>query len=197
MKCFLRPEGSTDDQLAFPTEALFRKRIVILDGVIGDSLTGFGYEMLDLLLALDTEAHEPIKLIIDSPGGITSVGFMLYDTIKTLYSPVYTIGRNCNSMAAIIMAAGEPGHRYVYPDSTIMLHLPFGQLQGDTVVIAIKQTEIEKTKARLVAMLRENGVKKTQEQILQDIDREHWMNGKEAIEYGLADKMVEKGVLYE
>lgn len=147
--------------------------------------------LIDNMIAM---AHEdpaaPIKLIIDSEGGDADSGFQIYDAMNSLSCPVYTIGRSCASMAAILFAAGQNGHRYLYKNSKFMLHLPYGEIRGDSAEIAIKSREIEKVRDDLVKVLIDNGAKKNKEEILADINREKWFNAQEVIDYGIADKII-------
>ena len=194
-KSFPRENSLREDQMMTPYEFLGNKRIVFCYGEIAS----FPYRMdnfssswlIDTMIALDQESQEPIKLIIDSPGGMISAGFTIYDTMKSLRSPVYTIGRNCQSMAVIILAAGMPGKRYLYPHSRIMLHLPVGQVSGDVEDVKLQTKEMDKIKDKIVEALIECGAKKSKNKILENINREFWMSPKEAIDYGIIDGIIE------
>ena len=189
-----RPDGIKDSQIRSVKEYLLAEhRTVFLEGVIRDSrcqLCGHAgdTESANLMLALAAHSSAPIKMFITSPGGMVDTAMMLYDTMKIIDAPIYTVGRFCASAAAILMAAGAK--RYLFPSARMMLHLPSGQLGGTTAEIAIQKEEIDKTQQSLVDALIECGVKKTPRQILKDINREKWFNPKEAIEYGLADEIV-------
>lgn len=190
------------NQMVGPHEFLFSKRILFLYGGIDIVRVDFlgSTWLIDALLALDLKSDRPIKLVINSPGGIIEEGLILYDTIKSLRSPLYTIGRSCQSLAAIILASGTQGHRYLYPNSRIMLHLPFGVLSGDSEEVGIQTKELMQAKNKLVEILIDNGVPKTPKAILKDINREFWLSAEEAIKYGLADKIIDSefwGVLNE
>jgi len=162
-------------------------RILYLDGVIsGDS------SPRQLLGALDTLSHDPIKLFITSPGGDLDTTFLFYDVMKRIQSPVITIGDYCASAAAILLAAGSK--RYLSPHAKVRLHLPAGQMGGDARDWDIQHTQMEKYRKAVVDILRECGVKKSHEEILNDIDRDYWMNAEEAINYGLADKIIDKEI---
>jgi ATP-dependent Clp protease protease subunit len=162
-------------------------RILYLDGVIsGDS------SPRQLLGALDTLSHDPIKLFITSPGGDLDTTFLFYDVMKRIQSPVITIGDYCASAAAILLAAGSK--RYLSPHAKVMLHLPAGQMGGDARDWDIQHKQMEKYRKAVVDILRECGVKKSHEEILNDIDRDYWMNAEEAINYGLADKIIDKEI---
>jgi len=160
-------------------------RTLYLDGVIsGDS------SPRQLLGALDTLSHDPIKLFITSPGGDLDTTFLFYDVMKRIQSPVITIGDYCASAAAILLAAGSK--RYLSPHAKVMLHLPAGQMGGDARDWDIQHKQMEKYRKAVVDILRECGVKKSSEEILLDIDRDYWMSAGEAIDYGLADEILTK-----
>jgi len=162
-------------------------RTLYLDGVIsGDS------SPRQLLGALDTLSHEPIKLFITSPGGDLDTTFLFYDVMKRIQSPVITIGDYCASAAAILLAAGSK--RYLSPHAKVMLHLPAGQMGGDARDWDIQHKQMEKYRKAVVDILRECGVKKSSEEILNDIDRDYWMSADEAIDYGLADEVMTKEI---
>ena len=189
-----RPDKARADQVMDSSEVLFRKRIVFCEGPIGMPMSSPGV-LADHLLALDSFSHDPIKMIIDSPGGGVSSGFSIIDTMQTIESPVWTIGRGCYSIAALILAVGDPGNRYVYPHSKVMLHLPWGKVSGDVEDLKIQTGEALKLKNEIVDILVEFGCTKSKKQILKDIDREWWMSATEAIEYGVADRILLPGVL--
>lgn len=146
----------------------------------------------DCIMAMALESPgTPIKLFIDSPGGDISVGLRLIDIISTVPAPIWTIGMGCYSMAAMVLAAGKHGRRYMLPNSQTMLHLPLGNVSGDQKQIDLFNKEMVKTRDRLVRVLIEGGVKKTEKEILKDIDRELFMDAQQTISYGLADKVVD------
>jgi ATP-dependent Clp protease protease subunit len=151
------------------------------------AITG-GMESHDLLLALDTLSHDPIKLIITSPGGDLDSTFLFYDTMKMVQSPIITIGRYCASAAAILLAAGSK--RYLFPHAKVMLHLPAGQMGGDARDWEIQHAEMTQYKNRIVDILCECGAKKGRDEILQDMDRDYWMTSEQTVAYGLADEVI-------
>ncbi len=198
---FARPNELRDDQMRSVKEYLLDKhRVVFLDGVIRGARCQMcgkagDVEGANLILALASHSSEPIKMVISSPGGEVDTAMMIYDTMKLVDVPIITIGRFCASAAAILMAAGTK--RYLFPRAKMMLHLPSGQMAGDTAELAIQQEEMAKTQQTLVDALIECGVEKTPKEILRDINRQKWFNPQEAIEYGLADKVVSNDSLKE
>ena len=196
---FPRKDQLRAEQMMTPHEYLLSHRILFLYGIIDEYIKrfdAFGPTLvMDLLISLDKENNAPIKLVIDSPGGYINTGFALLDTIRTIKSPVRTYGRNVQSMGVMLLAAGEKGHRYVYPNSRIMLHLPIAQLSGSSEDIKMQQKEVEFLKEKIVDVLIECGAKKKKKDILKDIDREFWLSAKEGIEYGIVDQIISIGDL--
>lgn len=172
------------DQMVTAREHLYTQhRIVVVTGEITGETAS-----TDLMLALDSLCQDPMKILITSPGGSVAGAFFLCDAFKLAQSPVYTIGRFCCSAATLLLAAGD--RRYVFPHARIMLHLPSAMLGGDSRDIEIQQTEMRKSQDAIIELLQEHGVKRTKNQILQDIDRDYWMSSEEAIAYGLADEII-------
>ncbi len=165
-----------------------RSRILFLTG----PLTG-EMEAQNTLLAFDSLSHEPIRLVITSPGGDLDSTFLFYDTIRLIKSPVLTLGRYCASAAVLLLAAGKK--RYLMPHAKVMLHLPSGQIAGDARDWDIQHKEMNKYKERMVDILKDCGAKKSRDEILADVDRDFWLEPEEAIEYGLADEIMTPKVL--
>ena len=193
-----RDGNIASDQIVLAHEYLATdKRILFLYGpIFGMPVRGdvFGPSYLaDTMLAMAYKSNDPITLVIDSGGGSVSDGLMLYDTMKTLSCPVYTVARTAYSMAAILLCAGERGHRYIYPSSKVMLHLISGTVSGDETEIAIGSKEMKKAKDAMLDILQANGVTVSRAQLLRDINRDFWMGAQEAIDYGVADHIVTKG----
>ena len=178
----------TNEQMVNYREHLNQEhRILCLSGVITGET-----DSRHLLLAMDSLSHNPIKIIITSPGGDLDTTFLMYDTIKSLQSPIITIGEYCASAAAILLASGSK--RYLRPHAKVMLHLPAGQMGGDAKDWDIQHKQMEKYRKTVVDILRECGVKKSSEEILSDIDRDYWMGAEEAMRYGLADSILTKEI---
>jgi len=173
-----------DNQMCGYKEHMLREyRMLFLSGAISGDM-----DLHNLLLAMDTISHDPIRIVITSLGGELDPTFLCYDTIKMIQSPVETIGRYCASAAAILLAAGSK--RYLFPHAKVMLHLPAGQMGGDARDWDIQHKQMESYRNKVVDILCECGAKKTHDQILSDIDRDFWMDAREAIEYGLADDIL-------
>ena len=150
-------------------------------------------ESHDLLLALDSLSNEPIKILVSSPGGDLDSAFLFYDTMRLIKSPVITIGRFCASAAALILAAGT--ERYLLPHAKVMLHLPLGGTFGDSRYWEIQHQQMRVYKDKMIGILQECGVKKERAEILEDVDRDFWLEPQQAIEYGLADEILTPSIM--
>ena len=172
-----------------------KHRILFLSGVMGARCPQCGQGETDsqnLLLALDSLSHDPIKLVITSLGGDLDSTFLFVDTMNMIQSPIITIGRYCASAACLILASGN--ERYLFPHAKTMLHLATGQMGGDYKDFAIQHKQMVSYQDKIVDILMEAGVKKNRQQILDDIDRDFWLEPQGAIEYGLADKIMSKEI---
>ena len=147
--------------------------------------------VIDQIIYLDSLNHEPIKLMIDSPGGLISAYLNLYDIIRASLSPIYTVAAGVVASAATpILVSGEPNHRYILPNSRVMIHMSQSRFGGDPDQVDNQVKEFKKVKNVYIEILsRHTG--KTPEQIEQDINRlELWMNANETVAYGLADHVL-------
>lgn len=168
---------------------LLQSRIVF----IGDTITPeLSNTVVSALLYLDSENHEPIKLYINSPGGVVCAGFAIIDTMRMIASPVETVCVGmAASMAAVILACGEPGRRSLLQNSEVMIHQPLGGTEGQAADIAIVAKHILKTKDKIYKMLSAM-TGQTVKRIEHDADRNFWMDAEEAVKYGMADKIITK-----
>jgi ATP-dependent Clp protease protease subunit len=174
-------------------EQLFlQKRAIYLWGVIDDRSAK---EFVSKLMLLDADKPgEEIKFYINSPGGMVTSGMVMYDTIKLMKSPVSTICMGlAASMGSILLSAGVKGRRFVYPHAEIMIHQPSlgGYFQATSADIEIQANQIRKTKEIGAKILAQN-CGKSVEQIMKDFDRDYWMDAKEAVAYGIVDKIIDK-----
>ncbi|MGB1451323.1 MAG: ClpP family protease [Marinirhabdus sp.] len=146
--------------------------------------------VVDRLLYLDTINHDEIKLYINSPGGYVTSGFSMYDTIKQVKSPVSTICTGlAASMGSILLSVGKKGRRYIQPNARVMIHQPSGGARGPASDIEITAQEILKTKETSARILSEN-CGQDFEKVLKDFNRDHWMDAKESLEYGIVDEVL-------
>jgi ATP-dependent Clp protease protease subunit len=144
-------------------------------------------------LFLDAEnSDKDIKFYINSPGGSVSAGLAIYDTMQYIKSPVSTICIGmAASMASVLLAAGEPGKRFVLPNSEIMIHQVMGGAEGQASDVKIRAEHILKTKDKMNKILAlHTGQKVTT--VEKDSDRDYYMSAEEAKEYGIVDKIIKK-----
>jgi ATP-dependent Clp protease, protease subunit len=170
----------------------FESRAVELWGAVDDKSAREVVTKLRLLEA--DKPGEEIKFFINSPGGVVTSGFVIYDTMQMLKSPVSTICMGlAASMGSILLSGGKKGRRFVYPLSEIMIHQPSlgGYMQGVSVDLEITARQTRRVKDISARILAENCGKKF-EQVMKDFDRDYWMDAKEAIEYGIVDGIFEK-----
>lgn len=166
---------------------LLKDRIVFLSGEINDINANL---VVSELLYLDSLNNEDINLYINSPGGSVSSGLMIYDTINYIKSDVKTICIGmAASMASIILSSGAKGKRYALPNSEIMIHQPLGGMEGQASDMKIACERIMKVKDKLNRILAKN-TKQNIKKIEKDTDRDYYLNSKEALEYGLIDKII-------
>jgi ATP-dependent Clp protease protease subunit len=169
---------------------LLMDRIVFLGSPINDDVANI---IIAQLLFLDAEnADRDIYVYINSPGGIISSAFAIYDTMQHISAPVNTI---CMGMAAsagsFLLAAGAPGKRAALPHARIMMHQPSGGAQGTASDIEIQAKEILYLRDKLNQLYSQH-TGKTRDQIELDIDRDRFMSAEEAKEYGIIDKVIQR-----
>jgi ATP-dependent Clp protease protease subunit len=173
-------------------EKILNDRKVFLWGQVDDASARHVVERL-LYLELQQPGKE-IQLIINSPGGYVTSGFSIYDTMKSISSPVSTICSGfAASMASILLSAGTKGRRYVLKHGRVMIHQPSGGSGGNASDIEIQAAELIKTKELGARLLAEN-CNQPVEKILKDFNRDYFMNAEESVEYGIADGVLEQFV---
>jgi len=172
---------------------LLRDRIIFLGTAIDD-------EISNLLIAqmLYLESEDPDKEIyfyLNTPGGIVSAGLAIYDTMRYIKPHVCTVCMGqAASMGAIILAAGEKGKRYSLPHSRVLIHQPLGGFQGQATDIGIQAKEILRLKRELNNILK-NLTGQPLKKIESDTDRDFYMTGEQAKQYGIVDEVIEKRAL--
>jgi ATP-dependent Clp protease protease subunit len=164
---------------------LLKERIVFLNGPIDDGVSAL---ICAQLLFLESEnPKKKIDMYINSPGGIVTAGFAIYDTMQYIKSPVSTVCMGmAASMGSFLLAAGEKGHRMALPNARIMVHQPSGGFSGQASDIERHAEDIIKTKRRLNEIYsRHTG--QPYEVIEKTLDRDYFMTADEAKEFGLVD----------
>jgi ATP-dependent Clp protease protease subunit len=169
---------------------LLKDRIVFIDGEILDLTADLVVAQLLFLESQDPERD--ISLYINSPGGSVTAGLAIYDTIQYIRPDVQTICLGqAASMAALILACGTEGKRYVLPSSRLLIHQPWGGVQGQVSDIKVQAKEILRLKTITIDYFALH-TGKTTEQVAQDLERDFFMSSSEAVAYGLADKVMKR-----
>lgn len=166
---------------------LLKDRIILLTGEINDDTAS---SIVAQLLYLDSENHQDIQLYINSCGGSVSAGLAIYDTMQYIRSDVVTLAVGMSaSMAAILVCGGTKNKRYSLQHSTLLLHQPLGQAQGQATDIEITSKQIMKTKKTILDILVKH-TKKDAETLNILMDRDRYFTAQEAMEYGLIDHII-------
>jgi len=169
---------------------LLRDRIVFLGSAIDDDVANVVIAQLLFLEAEDAE--KDVHLYINSPGGSVTAGLAIYDTMQYVGPDITTICLGqAASMGAWLLAAGAPGKRMGLPNSRIMIHQPMGGTQGQASDIEIQAREILSLRDRMNGILGHH-TGKAKEEISRDTERDYYMSGAEAKEYGVIDRVVER-----
>ena len=169
---------------------LLKDRVVFIVGGIEDNVANL---VVAQLLFLESEnPDKDIHLYINSPGGVVTSGLSIYDTMQFIKPDVSTICvGQAASMGSLLLAGGAKGKRYCLPHSRIMIHQPSGGSQGQASDIDIHAREVLMLRERLNAILAKHTGQPI-ERIAKDSDRDHFMDGETAVEYGLIDTVLEK-----
>ncbi len=167
---------------------LLRERIVFLSDEISDPVASLVTAQLLFLEAEDPD--KDIFLYINSPGGLVTAGLAIYDTMQYIRPPVSTLCLGqAASMGAVLLAAGATGKRYALPHSRIMIHQPIGGVQGQASDIDIQAREILRLREQINQILAKHTGKDIAT-IEQHTDRDRFMTGPEAVEFGLVDEVI-------
>ena len=168
---------------------LLKDRILFVGTAISDEISNL--IIAQLLFLQSEDAEKDISIYVNSPGGSVTAGLAIYDTIQFLKCDVatYCVGQ-ASSIAAVLLAAGTPKKRFVLPNARIMIHQPWGGVQGQATDISIQAKEILKLRDRINEILSEH-TGKPLEVIARDTDRDFFMSAKEAKDYGLVDEVVQ------
>ena len=171
---------------------MLKDRVIFINGEIS---TEMSHVIVAQLLFLESEnPDKDISLYINSPGGEVTAGMAIYDTMQFIKCDVQTIvmGQAC-SMGSLLAQAGAPGKRSILANARHMIHQPSGGSRGQATDMLIQVTEILKMKQVLTEIyVRHNSAGKTFEEFTADMERDNFMSAQEAVDYGLADKILEK-----
>jgi len=169
---------------------MLKERVIFLVGPVEDHMSNL---IVAQLLFLESEnPDKDIHLYINSPGGAVTAGLAIYDTMQYIKPEVSTvcIGQAA-SMGALLLTGGAKGKRFCLPHARMMVHQPLGGFQGQATDIEIHAREILRVRERLnTIMVKHTG--RTMEQIEQDTDRDYFLDGTEAVNFGLIDTVIEK-----
>jgi ATP-dependent Clp protease, protease subunit len=168
---------------------LLKDRIVFIGTVIDDTVSNIIIAQLLFLQMEDPE--KDIHIYINTPGGAVTSGLAIYDTMQFVKPTVntYCVGQ-ATSMGAVLLAAGTHGRRYALPHARIMIHQPWGGVQGAAADISIQAQEILRLRAKLEEILAKH-TKQPIDKIKKDSDRDYFMSAEEAKEYGIVDEVIE------
>lgn len=171
---------------------LLRDRVILLEGEVHDQMANL---IVAQLLYLESEdSNKDIYLYINSPGGSVTAGMAIYDTMQFIKPDVQTIvmGQAC-SMGSLLAQAGAAGKRMILPNARHMIHQPSGGARGQATDMEIQVKEILALKNVLTGLyLKHNSKGKTITQLRKDMERDYFMSAVESVEYGLADRVIEK-----
>jgi ATP-dependent Clp protease protease subunit len=167
---------------------LLKDRIIFIGSAIDDVVANVIIAQMLFLQMEDPERD--INIYINSPGGIVTAGLAIYDTMQFVKPDVctYCVGQ-ATSMAAVLLSAGKKGKRYALPNARVMIHQPWGGVQGQAADINIQAKEILKMRDRINEILAKH-TKQPLEKIQKDTDRDYFMSSKEALEYGVIDEVI-------
>ncbi|MDR0598487.1 MAG: ATP-dependent Clp protease proteolytic subunit [Treponema sp.] len=179
-------EGGGPDPLLVK---MLKTRTILLSGEINKDLAE---RTIRQLLLLEEENDEPIRVFIDSPGGDADAGLAIFDMIRFVNAPVWTVGMGLvASAAAIIQLAAPRERRAGLPNSRYLIHQPLSGIRGVATDIEIHARELEKLREKLNRLIAgETGT--ALEQVEKDTDRDFWMNAEEAVHYGLIAKIIQR-----
>lgn len=165
-------------------------RIIFLGVPIDDDVANI--IQAQLLYLASTDDKDDISMYINSPGGQCTSGLAILDCMELIKPDVATICTGmAASMASVLLCVGEKGKRSILPHSKVLIHQPLGGAEGQASDIMIAAKEIEKTKKELVSIIAEHSGQ-TVKKVLSDCDRDYWMTSKEAVDYGMVDKILTK-----
>ena len=169
---------------------LLRERIIFLNGEVNDTVSALVCAQL-LYLEADNP-KKPINLYINSPGGVVTSGFAIYDTMRYVKAPVHTLCMGtARSMGSFLLMAGEPGARAALPNASLHVHQPLGGFQGQASDILIHAEEMQRTKRHMIRLYAEH-CRRSYEEVERSLDRDRFMTPEEALEWGLIDRILKE-----
>ena len=170
---------------------LLRDRVILLEGEVHDQMANL---IVAQLLFLESEGDKDISMYINSPGGSVTAGMAIYDCMQFVKPDIHTIvmGQAC-SMGSLLAQAGSPNKRFILPNARHMIHQPSGGARGQATDMLIQVNEIMEMKRTLTGIYQKhNSTGKTFEELSADMERDNFMSAQQAVNYGLADKIITK-----
>lgn len=181
-----KKNGQAPDPLI---EKFLKTRQIILSGEVCKELAE---KIVKQLLILEADSDKPIYVYIDSPGGDVDAGFAIFDTIRFINAPVYTIGMGLVASAgALILLAAPKERRLGFPNSHYLIHQPSSGMKGVATDIEIHAAEIAKTKEKINKIIAEE-TGTSLDKVSKDTDRDYWLNAEESVSYGLISRVISK-----
>ena len=166
---------------------MLKTRTILLSGEIRK---GLAEKTIRQLLLMEAMGNEPVRIFIDSPGGDADAGYAIFDMIRFIKPPVWTVGMGLvASAAAIIQLAAPKDRRLGLPNSHYLIHQPLSGIRGVATDIEIHARELEKLRAKINHLIAEETGNPV-EQVEKDTDRDYWMSAQEAVKYGLISKVI-------
>lgn len=166
---------------------LLKSRTILINGPIEEELAE---RVITQAMVLDADSHEPIRVLVSSPGGMVDMGFAIYDVLRYVESKVICIGAGfVASMGVPIMLAATRENRYTLPNTRFMMHQPSTGAAGVASDIRITAQEILKIRERINKLISDETGQPI-EKVAIDSDRDFWMSAEEAVKYGLVSKIV-------
>jgi ATP-dependent Clp protease protease subunit len=180
-------EGKEPNWQDVLTGKMLKTRTILLSGEIRK---GLAEKTIRQLLLMEAMGDDPVRIFIDSPGGDADAGYAIFDMIRFIKPPVWTIGMGLVASAAAIIQLAAPKERRVgLPNSHYLIHQPLSGIRGVATDIEIHAKELEKLRERINRLIAdETGTPFNQ--VEKDTDRDYWMNSTEAVNYGLISKIV-------
>ncbi len=170
---------------------LLKDRVIFIGDAIDDHIANL--VIAELLFLEREDPDSDIDIYINSPGGSVSAGLAMYDTMQIIKCDVATICVGwAASMGAVLLCGGSKGKRYALPHSRVMLHQVAGGYQGTFADARIQLEEMNRAHETLMRIIAEH-TEQDIEKVRRDCDRDYWLSAREAVEYGLIDKVFEKG----
>ncbi len=187
------PEGSMEKMMmgAMMFDKKFiEQRKIFLWGEVHDKSAR---DITNRLLYLEAvDPGKEITFYINSPGGVITSGMVIYDTMQMISSPVSTVCMGmAASMGSILLSGGKKGKRYIFPHGEVMIHQPSGGGQGTSADLEIMALQIQKAKEIGAKILAEN-CGQTYEKVMEDFDRDYWMDAEQSKKYGIVDSIIHK-----